>query len=286
MASAARWRSSFELATEVTITAATDSVTMRYRPGDTRRVSRDIRLQVADAPIPLPIAVVGPPELEETQELTADSLFSGVERPIAVVRTFDSLAGVPDNGVLVDLEYADRLGDSVDNAAELQVWLGPDAPADAVKRLEAAGLVLVRADSAAERAARYRLNGDGLGLRMQLIAAALAVALALLAILVLADTDRRNRVAELASLREQGLSRRQVRRVAHAGYLGVVIAALPVALVACALAWWLADAQLSITSVAPPLLATALVLMAVAWWADHGVARAVASPGLTSEAAQ
>jgi hypothetical protein len=286
MASAARWRSSFELANEVTITSAADSISLRYRPSDTRRVSRDIRLQVADAPVPLPIAVIGPPELEQTQEITADSLFAGVERPIAVVRAFDSLAGVPDDGVLVDLEYADRLGDSLDNAAELQVWLSSAAPPDAVKRIEAAGLVLIRAESAADRAARYRLSGDGLGLRMQLIAAALAVALALLAILVLADTDRRNRVAELVSLREQGLSRREVRRVAHAGYLGVVVAALPVSLVACAVAWWIAEAQLSVVSVAPSLLATAAILVAVAWWADHRVARAVATPGLTTEAAQ
>ncbi|GIH08045.1 hypothetical protein Rhe02_61120 [Rhizocola hellebori] len=286
MASAARWRASFDLASEVTITAKDDTVSLRYRPADTRRISRDIRLQVADAPLPLPVAVVGPRELEETQEMSADSLFTGVERPIAVVRTFDSLAGVPADGVLVDLEYTDRIADSVDNAAELQVWLGPAAPDDAIDRLQAAGLVLVRADSVAERAARGRLSGDGLGLRLQLIAAALAVALALLAILVLADTDRRNRVAELVSLREQGLSWHRVRRVAHAGYLGVVVAALPVALVACAVAWWLAKAHLSLFSVAPPLLATALVMMAAAWWADHRVARAVAAPGLTAEAGQ
>ena len=69
MASAARWRSSFDLAPEITIAPATGGVSLRYRPTDPRRVSRDIRLQVADAPIPLPIAVIGPPELEETQEI-------------------------------------------------------------------------------------------------------------------------------------------------------------------------------------------------------------------------
>ncbi len=283
---AARWRSSFDLASEVTIITDSERLFLHYRPVDTRRISRDIRLQVADAPIPLPIAVIGPPELAQTQELTADSLFSGVERPIAVVRAFDSLAGVPGDGVLVDLEYADRLSDSTDNAAELQVWLGTAAPADAVQRLEAAGLVLIHTDSAAALAARERLSGDGLGLRLQLIAAALAVALALLAILVLADTDRRHRLAELIWMREQGLSRRAVRRVAHAGYLGVVVAALPVALVACAVAWWLADAELSLAAVGPPLLAATAALAGAAWWADHRVARAVTVQGLTGEAGQ
>jgi hypothetical protein len=259
---------------------------VRYRPSDPRNVSRDIRLQVADAPIPLPVAVIGDSELTQTQEITQETLFAGVERPITVVRAFDSLPGVPADGLVVDLEYADRLSDNLENSAELQVWLSATAPHDAVELLEATGLVLVRSDSSAQRAARYRLSGDGLGLRLQLIAAALAVALTLLAILVLADTDRRGRLAELVSLREQGMSRRAVRRVAHAGYLGVVIAAMPVALVACAAAWWLSRAQLSLMSVGPPLLAAVLALVGVAWWADHRLARAVASPALSGEATQ
>ncbi len=286
MSAAARWRSSFELAQEVTIFPAADGVALRYQPADPRRVSRDIRFQPADAPVPLPVAIIGPVDLEETQELAEESLFAAVERPISVVRAFGSLAGVPGDGLVADLDYADRLSDNFENGAELQVWLGPAAPADAVSRLEAAGVVLVRAESATARAQRYRLSGDGLGLRLQLIAAALAVALALLAILVLADTDRRHRMAELISLREQGLSRRRVRRVAHSGYLGVVLASLPVALLACAVAWWLAEAQLSLASVAPPLLAAALVLVVGAWWADHRLARAVSAPGLSGESNQ
>ncbi len=266
MVAPARWRPSFEMEPEVRITGAEGSLRVRYQPADPRMVSRDIRVQVADAPVPLPVAVVGEPAIVHNGQLAGAGIFAFVDRPVTVVRSSPSLPGLPEGGVLADLAYADRLSDTFDNDAQLQVWLGERAPADAVARLEAAGLIPMRTDSVSRRAALYNLGGDALGLRLQLAAAVLAVLLAVFAILVLAGTDRRRRAQELADLLDQGVDARVIRRVERSGFV-VVLAALPAAVLACLVVWWLGGARPAVV----PLGVALLVLIGAA------VAREVAS---------
>ncbi len=65
--------------------------------------------------------------------------------PLPVIRagTANILPQLGRNGILVDLEYADRLGSSTTDASSPSVWLGADAPADIVQRLAAAGLTVI-----------------------------------------------------------------------------------------------------------------------------------------------
>ncbi|GAA3277705.1 hypothetical protein GCM10020218_026890 [Dactylosporangium vinaceum] len=58
-------------------------------------------------------------------------------------------------GVLLDLEYADRLGADFGAGESLQVWLNAGAPADIVKRLQDQGLLVLGDDSIAGVTKQY-----------------------------------------------------------------------------------------------------------------------------------
>jgi len=290
MAAAARWRPSFELETEVTLKPVLvppadplshgpgdGYLSLTYQPADPRAVSRDIRLRPADAPIPLPVVVSGDPSLKHTGTLGQTGLFNTAPRPVEVVWAGRDVPGVPDGGILADLSYADLLSDTLDNAARLEVWLGPAAPADAVARLEKAGLVAMKVESIDRRAQRYRLSGNGLGLILLLAAAILGLIVSVLAMLVLSAGDRRSRADDMRAWLDQGVPPRIVRRVALSGYQMMIIASLPVALAACLVLWWLGAAggglALSPVRVLLPVSLAAAVLVAVGWAADHATDR-------------
>jgi hypothetical protein len=235
---AARWRPAIGAENEVRVYDGDGGVTLRYAPPPgTRLISTDIRLQIADAPLPLPVVAAGPARLADAQELRTAPVFSDVPRRIEVGQALPVLPGVGGDGILADLEYADRLSDQQENYAELQVWLGANAPADAVPRLRAAGLIPLHDETVSDRAARYRLHGTGLGLLLNLIASVLSVLLAALAVLVLAATDRPRRAVDLAELRAQGVDRRTVARAIRGTYFSVVGVAIPVGVLAAGLSW-------------------------------------------------
>lgn len=277
IAAAARWRSSFELETEVTLSRGADFLALVYRPSDPRHVSRDIRLRPSDAPIPLPVAVSGDPSTMQTDALGQTGLFSSAPRPLEVVWAGRGIPGVPGGGLLADLNYADLLSDTLDNAARLEVWLGDDAPTDALARLEKTGLVVMNVDSIDLRAQRYLLSGNGLGLILLLAAAILGLIVAVLAMLVLSAGDRRSRAGDMRAWLDQGVPSRSVRRVALSGYRMMIVASLPVAFAACLGLWWLGSAgggfALSPVRVLLPVLLAAAVLVAAGWAADHATDR-------------
>lgn len=264
---AARWRPDFGSEPEVTVLGDDDSVTLRYVPSDPRRISTDIRLYPADAPVPLPVVVAGPERLTHTHELRDIEPLQALPRPIDLRRVSPVLPGAGAEGVLFDLRTADRLSSSRDNTIELQVWLAADAPADAVDRLRAAGLVPVRDETVEQRADRYREQGAGLALRLHLAAALLSVLLVALAVLVLAATDRRNRSDELAALRTQGLPAGAAARAGRLGNLAMIVIAVPVGALAAAVAWAVSGpARQMLTSaggLAPPGPDLAVVAVAV-----------------------
>lgn len=149
-------------------------------------------------------------------------------------------------GVLIDLEYAERLsfGDGVLGLPE--VWLGPSAPADARTRLEAAGLVVTGEDSAAAATERLDRRGPALAIWFHLLAGACAVALAALGMGLMAAVDRQRTVDDLVALRRQGLRRRTAGRGVLGAYLAVAGAATVTGAAGAALAWWLAGRYLPI----------------------------------------
>ncbi|HEX8006336.1 MAG TPA: hypothetical protein VF482_07905, partial [Trebonia sp.] len=113
------------------------------------------------------------------------------------------------------------------------------------------------------RNSRYRASGSALGEAMRLGAGAAGVVLTALALLVIAATDRRRRLAELESLRHQGVSAVEARRAL--GGFGVVVAcSVPVGIVAGLVAANLSGVGGSVMTVGIALAAGTAVLAGAA----------------------
>jgi len=279
IAQTARWRSSFGRESEIIIEASAAGLRMRYVPSGRPPPAADARIQAADAPVPLPAVVKGEPELMDTRQSPARSLFTG-RRLVEVALALPDLPGLAGgSGTLVDMEYADRLSDSFDNAARLEVWLNDTAPSDVDKRLREHGVVTIAQETIEQRTSRYRFSGSALGEAMRLGAGAAGVVLTALALLLVAATDRRRRLAELESLRYQGVSAAEARRAL--GGLGVVVAcAMPAGIVAGVVAARLSGAGAPMVTVAVATALAVAVLGGAAGLAKRaGLAKPAARPG-------
>jgi putative ABC transport system permease protein len=105
-----------------------------------------------DVPTELPAVVSDQTRLSliGTRQLVGGSTLEGGDVPFAIVgRT----PAVPRSGrgSMVDLELASRVDPPRSAGLDFQVWLGESAPADAVARLTAAGLKVLRVESRTER---------------------------------------------------------------------------------------------------------------------------------------
>ncbi len=207
------------------------------------------RIAPVDTPYPLPAV--------STAALPRPALGRLGDTSLAVARAGAAgvLPGLGRSGILVDLEYADRMAASTADASGGAVWLSSDAPADIRDRLAAAGLSVLDSQSAAHDARYLSRQGPGEGLRYHLIAAVLALLLAIGGLALVAAVDRR-RGAELWALRAQGLPARTIARATLITYTTLVFASVLVAPVAAAAAWWATGARVPIfadgQSVVPP----------------------------------
>ncbi|WP_155374632.1 ABC transporter permease [Catellatospora vulcania] len=224
MTDPARWRTTVGAA-GVTLSPLPGGLSVDYEPVDPRFPDPEVRVQVADVPLPVPAALAGEARLAHDRTVVRGEMLSPLRRPVDVVAAVPALPGAGTQGLLVDLEYADRAGDSTDNVADLQVWLAADAPADALDRLRATGLVPVSTETAVQRTEHLLAVGQGPGARFRFGAALLAVLLVLVAVALVVAVDGPRRGAELAALRTQGVPQRAVRRATRSGYLLIVAAA-------------------------------------------------------------
>jgi putative ABC transport system permease protein len=240
-------------------------------------------LQPADAPLPLPVV--------STAALPAGTRLAGLDKLPTPVVSAGRVAALPrlgTDGVLVDLEYADRVSTDAGQATAPQVWLGPAAPPDVLTRLAAHGLVVTGDQRVG--AVRHALGqqGPALALWFQLLSGGFAIVLAAGAVHLVAAVDRGPRAEELAALRIQGVRRQ--------GALGagvvVVLAGTVAGMVTAACAWWVAGAGLPLfldgrgpwplpawprpLSVLLPGLGAAALLLLVSLAAWYGLRRAVA----------
>ncbi|GAA2392837.1 hypothetical protein Cme02nite_11640 [Catellatospora methionotrophica] len=225
MTDPARWRTTVGAEGRVSLTPGPEGLAVDYEPADPRFPDPEVRVQVADVPLPMPAVLAGQARLAHDRTVLRGELLTPLRRPVDVVAAVPALPGAGTQGLLVDLEYADRVGDSTDNIADLQVWLSPDAPADAVDRLRDTGLVPVSTQTAAQRAEHGLAVGQGPGSRFRLGAALLAVLLVMVAVALVVAVDAPRRGAELAALRTQGLPQRAVGRATRSGYVLIVAAA-------------------------------------------------------------
>jgi hypothetical protein len=221
-------------------------------------------IRAADAPPALPVLATAP--------LPADGVISGLDgedvRGTLVAGPPD-LPRLGDRGLLMDLEYAERLAGSGGAADRPEVWLTAAAPPDVVARLTGAGLNVLGDQSRADLRTRLDRQGSAVSLRFHLAAAALAVALGAAAMWLMATVDRRRRSDELRALRVQGVPARAVGRASLWSYLGVVLVALLLGPVAAAAAWWAVGDRLpvfvdDVLTVTPPAWPAPLPV-ALAW---------------------
>jgi len=185
----------------------------------------------ADGPYPLPVA--------SSRPLIGDAVTGFDRQPVPAVRAAE-LAVVPGlgrDGVLVDLEYADRVALDTGSVSGAQVWLSPTAPADAAERLAAQGLGVIGEHSPATLAAGFAAQSPAHALRFAILAAGLAVVLGASGLVLVATVDRRTGDNDLRALRAQGLRRRPARRAVRWSYLLVVLLAAVAGPLAAAAAW-------------------------------------------------
>ncbi|GIF64542.1 hypothetical protein Ais01nite_25770 [Asanoa ishikariensis] len=205
----ARWRATTEdrsTATAPKLTTGAGAVTVEMAPSDAAQ-----RLVVADATEVLPILRTTSAAARETDTGWAvASPGRAVPAPATAVGARPVLPGVGASGTLVDLDYLDRAAPMGAGGAP-QVWVGPDAPADAVSRLADAGLTVLAETVAADRAEYENKAGAALAARYELVTAAFAVLLVLLGLGLVAAVERADRSARGRVLRAQGVAARTLR---------------------------------------------------------------------------
>ncbi|WP_432992978.1 hypothetical protein [Dactylosporangium sp. CA-233914] len=239
-----------------TVTAQGPDLVLKLPPGS---ASGTGVLRPDDGPAVLPVVSTGP--------LPPDGQLNGFDKqrplPARVVATVPSLPRLGTTGMLVDLEYADRLAVG-SSAAGAEVWLSADAPQSVVDTIAAKGVTIDARRTVADARTALANEGSALGLRFYLVAGVLAIVLAAAALLsgtVEATTG------DLAALRTQGLAARRTRLVEPLAAVLLVAFAGVIAIPAGAAAW-AAAAPPELRGV-PPLgppalsLAAALTVLAV-----------------------
>jgi hypothetical protein len=182
---------------------------------------------VVDAPTPLPVVRAGEIQLDRTDPRTA--VIGNDVLPIRLAGSGRSLPEVR-SGLLVDLEYADRLAATAQRPA-MEVWLADSAPAHIERDLVGSGVIVLGEESINDRTRALRARGPVAAVRFLLVIAIVMLGLAILGFAVSAASELRLLGAELAALRRQGMPAAVVRQVGFLGYgvlavAGVVLGGL------------------------------------------------------------
>ncbi|AGZ44759.1 FtsX-like permease family protein [Actinoplanes friuliensis] len=163
-------------------------------------------IQPVDTPYPLPVAATGGADPESVTGLDGEVL------PVTRIAQLDAVPRLGVRAVLSDLEYVDRAATAATRATQPEVWLAPDAPADAVDRLAAQGLVITGDTRASDINDQLREQGPALALWFYVLAGVLSTLLAAGALILAATVDRSRRIEDLSALRAQGLSKQAAGR--------------------------------------------------------------------------
>ena len=164
----------------------------------------------ADQPRPLPVLAspggLTPGAAGQTNLRMTDQ--TGSAAPFHVVGSPAVLPSVLDTGVLADLAGLRSQLPTFDTEASWSIWLGPAAPADAISRLRAAGLVVEAGATVSGRRAELGRQGPALALRLLVVCAIIGSILAVGGTAIAIAATGRRRTFELASLRAVGIRRR------------------------------------------------------------------------------
>ena len=174
LADRTRWRAGVADAAAVPeLTAGPDG--LRIAPGRGPAVPQ-LTAFVADAPTPLPVVRGGDIAVDRSQPRSA--VVGGDVLPVRVAATGARLPGAAD-GLLADLDYADRLSPDAGDRVTTEVWLGRDAPTGIDTALTSAGLTLLGERGIAGRQSELDARGPATALRFLVIVALVAIAMAL-----------------------------------------------------------------------------------------------------------
>jgi len=179
--------------------------------------------------IPLPIPTVSP-----------GTRFANGVTPVVPAKVAGEATVLPrvgTSGVLVDMEYLTRIGEPGPARTGGEVWLGPNAPADALDRLRAAGLSIAGERNFDDEMKRASGGPNSTGLQFLLAIGLLCLILGGGGLGVAATVELRARGDELRSLRRQGASRWVVARAGWQSYLMTVAAGAVIGAIAAAVAW-------------------------------------------------
>ncbi|MEV6304091.1 FtsX-like permease family protein [Actinoplanes sp. NPDC051861] len=238
---AARWRGS----EEVRLSAAPDGLRADVEVSASQAEIGWI--QPVSAPLPLPIAYAGK---RSSSQVINDLSFDPV--PVTSVATLPAVPALGRQAILVDLEYADRYAVDVKPLSEPQVWLGPDAPADVLERLQEQGLRVVSDVSAGQVRANLDKQGPAVALWFYLLSGVLAGLLGAGALALTVAVDRMRRTEDLTALRNQGLRSRPTTTATLWTYPVLVGIATAVGLLVAMVAWWLTGWGLPLAGLEPP----------------------------------
>jgi putative ABC transport system permease protein len=219
------------------------------------------QLLSADSPAQVPILSTGIDPGTSVGTIGPDA----VGLPVRLAGKVPSLPGMPDGGMMVDLQSADRAVPTNDGvvADQPQVWLSASAPADMPARLRSAGLSIV---SSVQRASLVRYlaqQAPAVAASFAVLAAAGALLMTIGAAILTSSVDRRRRGAEMRALRVQGLPERSVRTAARFAYVGIGVVATVVGLVAGLISWRL-------TGLKQPMLPDARTVAGLSPWPSVG----------------
>ncbi len=179
---------------------------LRYRGDVPPAASPYIAYADSTSPLPMIVTTGALGIVPATGPVLVDSLGSAVP-----LREVGRAAAVPlagHAGVLVDLGSLLRSAQGLTDSATWAVWLGPDAPPDAVRRLEAAGLSVDGVTTLSDREAQLARDGPALALRLLLVCAIAGALLATGAVAISIAVTGRRRSYELAALRAVDVPRR------------------------------------------------------------------------------
>jgi putative ABC transport system permease protein len=204
---------------------------------------------------------------------------STVETPV--------LPRLGNRGILVDLRTLSRATDGAHALDSMEVWLSSAAPADVVKQLASAGVVVSAESSRATALDQANHTPEALTLRLHVVGAAIAWLLLAAVLLVAAGLDRGS--PDQNALRWAGVRASTMRRSWRVAYAAIVLIGSLCGIVAAVVAWALARSVLPLGSThgwaAPPALpgfeavavpvgVAALGLIVLTWLAFARSARA------------
>jgi hypothetical protein len=116
------------------------------------------------------------------------------------------------NGIVMDVRYLQAQLPAFANGASWEVWIGSNAPADAVHRLRKAGLLVQSVHTVGARETVLARQGPALALLLLLACAVAGAALAVGGTAISISASSRRRSYEIAALRAVGVSRRSLLR--------------------------------------------------------------------------